>query len=199
MEEILEKEELSNENIQTNMSKLDTVGYYIWYFFIFSSIGWIYEVLFELSRGNGFINRGFNYGCYLPIYGFGVLFLYLVLNRIMKKKIEIGKISIMPIVIFFAIIILASLLEYVASWSLEMIFNQRWWDYTYEKYNLNGRIFLKNSLAFGIVGMITLYWLEPGLRKIYLIVKNNILNYVAIVIACIITIDMIVSTIGHII
>lgn len=188
MEQLLKNENELDVDVNKKFEKL---SYYACCFFVCSVIGWIYEVLFELSRGSGFINRGFLYGCYLPIYGFGTLLLYLTLNKIKENKVKLGSLSITPLVIFVLAILITTTLEYIVSWEMEMLFNQRWWDYSYEKYNLHGRIFLQNSILFGVMGIAYLYWIEPLFAKIFSKVKNNILNYVAMAIVSVMVIDLV--------
>ena len=59
---------------------------YVIIFFVYAVIGWLYEVLLFYFRGDGLINRGFLYGPYLPVYGFGGLLLVVLLNKILIKK-----------------------------------------------------------------------------------------------------------------
>ena len=40
-------------------------------FILFSFVGWIYEVILGLFHHGVFLNRGYNFGPWLPIYGFG--------------------------------------------------------------------------------------------------------------------------------
>jgi uncharacterized membrane protein len=61
--------------------------YYI-IFCVYALIGWLYEVLWMwfVVPPHHFINRGVLFGPFLPIYGFGLLILLLLLGRFMKKK-----------------------------------------------------------------------------------------------------------------
>ena len=61
-------------------------------FLIYALIGWIYEVLWMwfIVPPKHFINRGVLYGPFLPIYGFGMLILLLLLKRFMSKKQYLG-------------------------------------------------------------------------------------------------------------
>ena len=44
------------------------------YFMAYAVIGWIYEVFLEVVVYRwGFSNRGFLFGPYLPVYGFGAV------------------------------------------------------------------------------------------------------------------------------
>ena len=45
-------------------------------FFVYAFIGWIYEVSWYLIVRHKFVNRGVLLGPYLPIYGFGILILF---------------------------------------------------------------------------------------------------------------------------
>ena len=55
---------------------------YFFSFFMYCIIGWLYEVLLELFVYNhGFVNRGFLYGPYLPVYGFGAIILIFLLKN----------------------------------------------------------------------------------------------------------------------
>ncbi len=55
-------------------------------FCIYSFIGWIYEVNWFLIVRHKFVNRGVLFGPILPVYGFGILILLLLLKKFMKQK-----------------------------------------------------------------------------------------------------------------
>ena len=68
---------------------LEEIKKYFIYFVLFSIIGWLYEVLLELFiYNNGFVNRGFLFGPYCPVYGFGAIIFILTskLYQWMKSK-----------------------------------------------------------------------------------------------------------------
>ena len=102
------------------------------------------------------IDRGFLIGPYCPIYGCGTLGMILYLEQY-KDNI---------ITVFFLAVIICSILEYLTSYLMEKIFNARWWDYSDEKFNLNGRICGKNALLFGLGGVIIIYIAHPLLKNI---------------------------------
>ena len=82
-------------------------------FCIYALIGWIYEVSLILIREHKFVNRGVLFGPFLPIYGFGVLILLLLLKKFMSKKHPLKNtlysiISVATITTF----ILVTLIEY---------------------------------------------------------------------------------------
>lgn len=172
-------------------------AFWVCCFWVYCFIGWIYEVIWEFAVGNGFVNRGFLHGFYLPIYGFGALILYLILNKLMKKKIKIWKINITPIIVFLAILVIVSVIEFSASYFMELFFHKRWWDYSYDKFNLDGRISLRNSSLLAIGGMFFLYAVQPILDKLFGKIKSGILNKIAILIIVGMTVDFITVIIGY--
>jgi len=167
-------------------------------FFIYCFLGWLYEVAWEFKVGNGFINRGFLHGCYLPIYGFGGLLLIFSLGKFLKKKIKRGKINLTPIFVFLFILIVVSIVEFIASWGMEMLFHKRWWDYSYDKFNLNGRISLRNSSLLAICGMIALYIILPIAEKLITKMSSKIQKILSIFIISVISIDFISVIISYI-
>ena len=55
-------------------------------FFIYAVIGWIYEVIWLFILKGEITNRGFLFGPYLPVYGFGMLILIFLLQKVISKK-----------------------------------------------------------------------------------------------------------------
>ena len=155
------------------MENKKNCSFYTCCFFVYCVIGWIYEVIWEVAIGHGFVNRGFLHGFYLPIYGFGALILIFSLKNLMKKDIKIGKIKITPLIVFLAILFIVSAVEFSASYVMELIFHKRWWDYSYDILNLNGRISLRNSSLLALGGMLFVYGIQPILEKIFGNIENR--------------------------
>ena len=173
--------------------------FYVCCFLVYCIIGWIYEVIWEFAIGNDFVNRGFLYGPYLPIYGFGVLTLLFILNKLIHKKIKIKKINITPLIVFLSILIIVSVIEYFASVGMELLFHKRWWDYSYDKFNLNGRISLRNSSLLAIGAFALIYLVQPILNKFFGNRNEKIMKVIATSIISIISIDFIITILGYII
>lgn len=121
------------------------------YFFIYSFLGWVCECIYCSIPAKHFINRGFLYGPYCPIYGFGAISVIWLLEPFQAT----------PLLLFLLGILLTSALEYLTSWIMELCFHTQWWDYTGYFLNLHGRICLKNSLLFGILVLCVLYGIHP--------------------------------------
>ena len=135
-------------------------------FMLYSFIGWIYEIILVFTYGNGFVNRGFLFGPYLPVYGFGALLILFTIRPFSKNKIYLGKILITPIITFILIFFLTSIVEYSAGVMLDVFFNKRLWDYSDEILNINGLVCLTASLKFATGGTVFLYLLQPLFEKL---------------------------------
>ena len=131
-----------------------------------------------------FVDRGFLIGPYCPIYGFGALSIILLLKRYMNDYV----------VFFVMSILVCSVLEYLTSFFMEKIFKARWWDYSNKKFNINGRICLINSIAFGVVATVIMYFVNPEINMIISKIPEDTLQIISIILFVIFAVDYVVSS-----
>jgi len=144
-------------------------------FMMYSLIGWLWETPFVSIKEKKLINRGFLTGPYIPIYGASFVSIVLLLNYL---NAYINFASIQGILLqVFSIAIITAIWEYITSYLLEKIFNARWWDYSYKKYNINGRVALSSTLFFGIGGFLLYNFVNPVLVDFYYNISTNLLIY----------------------
>lgn len=161
--------EAERKRIKIDYNKKYEISSIILFFFIFSFIGWIWEVSLYLFRDGMLVNRGTLHGPWLPIYGWGCTIIILLTR--FKKIREILK---NPVLTFIIIVIVCSIIEYMTSWYIELISGLRYWDYTGVFLNLNGRICFECSAFFGLGGALCVYIVAPFLeRKIQKITKKT--------------------------
>ena len=129
------------------------------------------------------VNRGFLIGPICPIYGCGALLITLALTDYKDDWI----------VVFCMAVILSGALEYFTSWIMEKMFHARWWDYSKNKFNINGRICLETMIPFGILGLIIIYFLNPTLYHLLKIIPENVINIISIILALVLLVDITVS------
>lgn len=156
---------------------------YIMLFFIYSLAGWLIEMIPATIREKKFVDRGFLVGPYCPIYGCGVILITLLLQKYADDVV----------VTFFLSVIICGTLEYLTSYIMEKIFKARWWDYSNNKFNINGRICLETLVPFGIGGVLVLFVFNPFLEKIINLIPDLALNIVTGVLCVLFLIDCIVS------
>ena len=149
------------------------------YFFIYSVLGWIVETLYCRVKGGKWTNRGFLFGPYCPIYGFGALIVIYFLNYFTAS----------PIKVFFYGMIFTTALEYLTSFLLEKMFNAKWWDYSSMKFNINGRVCLLNSLEFATLGMLLTYIIHPNVSDFVLKFPELLRQMISTSLLLIMTID----------
>lgn len=179
------------EDLSIRKTTKDKVLECILYFFVYSFLGWIIETIYALFVHGYFVKRGFLYGPICPIYGFGAIALILLTKKIYKK----------PFIKFLIATIAFTLFEYVVSIMLENIFGLRWWDYSNDFLNIQGRISLIYSLFWGLIGWILLEKLHPIIKnkveKINEIKGNNIQLIFAITLTIILMCDTVFSVIKY--
>lgn len=149
--ETKEKKTVHKKALHRNYHRSYSFSSYIIMFFFFSFIGWVWEVAIHLLEDGIFVNRGTLFGPWLPIYGVGG-----TLGIIMLKKMIDN-----PLLTFFTLIIMCSVIEYSTGWFLETFLHEKYWDYTGYFGNIQGRVCMEGALAFGFAGCGGIYILAP--------------------------------------
>lgn len=139
--------------IRNSLSNRQTL---LLYFFMYSFLGWVVETIYAFCILGGFTKRGFLFGPLCPIYGFGAIIMILFISRYKDNSIKN----------FFVSAVVFSVFEYVAGFALEALLKIRLWDYTYDFFNLNGRISMLYTLFWGIAGIIFINNIHPFIKKI---------------------------------
>lgn len=156
--------------------------YLIFSFFIVSFTCWFIEILYSLVKRGILVFPGSMLGPCLPIYGTTFVLLVLLINK--KDKIYINIIKTF---------LIAVIIEYIASLISDKVFNHIIWDYSNCFMNINGRVCLEMSLLFTIFGIITIYLIEPVLRRVYLKYKFYIKPF-NITLIIVFILDIIINT-----
>ena len=220
-------------------------------FCLYALLGWIYEVSWFLIFQHKFINRGVLFGPFLPIYGFGMLILLLLLKRFMSKQhlasnkcwltiasltvvsfiyvtiieyttpkiydvgyflghyglglllvnviglvisflfIKNKKIDVTMILVFLLIWIIATAIEFVSHYVIDVYFHQILWDYSKDFLNIDARVNWDASRNFAIGGTILLYTVQPLLEKVLNKTSLNVKFAVSLIILIPMIIDFI--------
>lgn len=136
---------------------------------IYSFLGWIVEVLYAYYKRGHFVNRGFLYGPFCPIYGISITAIVTLLKPLEQNVF----------IIFIGSVAITTLAEYFTSSILEKFFDSKWWDYSNKKFNLKGRICLSFSLLWGIAGTIMYTLVNPQILNIIYAAPEGSMIYVA--------------------
>ena len=131
-----------------------------WYFVMYSFLGWVVEVAYHAVTQGKVVNRGFLSGPVCPVYGFGMLFVFGVIDLVSGTTVS-GVASANAGVIFVCGMVLASAVEFIGGWALYHAFHARWWDYRGKPFNLGGYICLEFSIYWGLGALLVIRILHP--------------------------------------
>ena len=151
-------------------------------FWIFAILGWLMEVIVCSLSDKRIVNRGFLIGPYCPIYGFGAVIM-LILSPYKEH----------PLIVFSLALMMCTILEYITSFFMEKLFQIRWWDYSHDSFNINGRVCLRNALAFGALGVLFVKYLNPFFMGLINKLTDKGICFACIMVFILTIIDIIIS------
>ena len=126
-------------------------------FIIASILGWIIEGIYTYVTRKIVLNHSaVIIGPFDFAYGIGAVLLTIVLFKFQDSS---------SLLVFLISFLSGSFCEYIMSLGMEKVFGYPSWDYSNRKFNINGRICLRYSLFWGILGLA---WVEV----IYPIMNN---------------------------
>ena len=158
------------------------------YFIIYSVIGFILETLFGLATTGVIESRkSFLYGPFCGVYGLGAVVMIITLSHFKKNNARL----------FLGGLIVGSIVEYAVSFFGELLFSVKWWDYSSEPLNINGRICVYYSVIWGVLAIFLISIVNPRIDKFIDFIKKKIpgkyLKTVEMTILSLIVIDFIIS------
>ena len=143
-------------------------------FFIGSVLGWVLELLFRnlTQHPDKIVNPGFCTGPYLPIYGFGLCALYLLAS--------LEQYSLIPspfwnkVMLFAAMAVGMTLIEYMAGVFCLKYLKVRLWDYSDLWGNIQGIICPLFSFFWAILGAMYYFLIHPHILEGLNWLANNL-------------------------
>lgn len=123
-------------------------------------------------------------GPWCPIYGFGAVFISLLLSRHAED----------PLAVFGLAILICGILEYSTSYMMEKIFHARWWDYSTKKFNLNGRVCADTLLPFGLLGLLLVYAITPVMFSCFDLLSETMIQIICLSLSLLFLVDIAIST-----
>jgi uncharacterized membrane protein len=160
-----------------------SVSQWFLFFYIYCFLGWCFESAYVSLKQRHPVNRGFMHGPMLPLYGSGaivVLFVALPFRQ-------------MPIMVYITGMLAATILEYVVGVSMEALFKVRYWDYSNQKFNIQGHICLSSSIAWGFLSLALIYGMHKPIENIVLRIPSVLVSMVSLMITMIAAADFMAS------
>lgn len=170
--------------ITKTQRKMIALSSLINWFIIYSFFGWIYETIYCSFTSGKFVNRGFLYGPFCPIYGITIVLMIIFVSDRCKSMLSM----------FIQCAIVSSTVEYISSYWMELVFGRRWWNYSDKILNLNGRVCIEAAVLFGIFGIIIIRFLHPMIvRFIERYVSEKMIRSFDKVVCILIFFDILIS------
>lgn len=134
----------------------------LWIFFVYSFIGWCGEAAMAALHRHKFVNRGFVSGPICPVYGAGAAAVAVFLPELKDQLFFL----------FLGGMIVTTFVEYLTGRILELIFHRKWWDYSDQRFNLDGYVCLKNSVVWGICSVLMICFFDPLLCRLLVLIPR---------------------------
>jgi len=133
-------------------------------FAIYSILGWTLESIYMSFCNRKLTNRGFGKGPFCPIYGFGAIIGYMILQPFHTNKFAV----------YVVAAIAATTFEFLVGKLMIRLFGQLWWDYNEKPVNYKGIICLESTIAWGFYGLGIVYFVHGWVNKMIDKVQMNV-------------------------
>lgn len=137
--------------------------YFINSFFVYSILGYIFEILFGFITGASNPESGVLYGPWTPIYGVASILIILISEKLfknlhMKRYIE-------TILVFILIVPTIMLLEWIGGALIKIIFGFTFWEYSDYTFEVAKYTCFEMGIIWGVLAIIFIYVIRPYLDK----------------------------------
>ncbi len=153
-------------------------------FFIYSFLGFLLETGIAFLTHQNF-QSGILYGPITPIYGIGVVIIltvshYFFMNLHLPRWRE-------SVIVFFILVAVLTLLEWLGGVLIERIFGIVFWDYSQLPFHIGHYISLEISFLWGFLSLLLIYVIKPVIDPIV----KGIPSFVTILFLFLLLIDFI--------
>jgi len=142
-------------------------------FSVGSLLGWVLELFYRrYFSQHKWVNPGFLSGPCLPIYGCGLVVLYLIASC--GEKIRIADPYVQKIVLFAIMAVCMTVIEFIAGWISVHYFRVRLWDYSDMWGNIAGLICPLYSFFWAVLGAVYYFLIHPHILRALEWLSNNL-------------------------
>ncbi len=156
---------------------------WLFFFYMYCFFGWCFESAFVSLKSKKWVNRGFMRGPFLPIYGSGAIMM-LVVSMPFRDNVFLT---------YIAGVIGATALEYVTGVTMEALFKVRYWDYSNKRFNFQGHICLRSSVAWGFFTILMTRVIHAPIEQMVMSIPGRILVLVTVILTVYIVADFTLS------
>ncbi len=156
-------------------------------FSVYSFAGWIVEVLYRSWTQKRFVNAGFLYGPFVPLYGMGSI-VVLGIGSLMQQC--------NPVIFIIAVGLVLTVLEYCIGYLSEKFLGLKLWDYSTNRFNLHGRVCLSFSVAWAVLAYALAVLVHPKVSSAINSLERTFASQMAIAFLLYYSVDLIISTVN---
>lgn len=160
-----------------------TISQWFIFFYIYCFLGWCFESAYVSFRQKKLVNRGFMHGPLLPLYGSGAV---IVLFAALPFR---GT----PVLVYFVGMAAATILEYCVGVTMESLFKVRYWDYSNQKFNIQGHVCLSSSIIWGFFSLGMVYGMHKPFERFVLSLPGVLVSTAALLISIVAAADFMAS------
>lgn len=159
-----------------------------WLFFFGSIIGFICEGLWQILKKGHWENHSSTIlGPFCIIYGIAAMVLYVISKYYGNKP---------TILLFVVFAIFGSTLEFVASIFQEIVFGSVSWNYKKQLFNICGRVSLKMTVIWGMLGVMYVKLIYPLFNYIFSKTNGPVWNFTCILMTAFMVFNLLVTSVA---
>lgn len=152
----------------------------LWFFLLYSFIGWVIGTSVAAVREHRFIDVGFLFGPYCPAYGFGAVAFAVFLPEFKNHLFFL----------FLGGVILSSVITFSTGFVLEKIFHRKWWDYSRKRFQFGGYVNLPYTIVWGLSAVICISFINPSLKELLALIPSNLGTIILIILYVVLCLDL---------
>ena len=159
-----------------------------WLFFFGSILGFVLEGIWQIMKKGQWENHSSTIlGPFCIIYGIAAVLLYIMSKHLGKRKV---------LVLFAVFAVLGSALEFFASIFQEMVFGSISWNYKKQFLNIGGRISLKMTVIWGLLGVMFTKLFYPLFNHMLSRMQGPVWNFICILTTAFMVFNLAVTSIA---
>ena len=155
----------------------------IFLFFVYSFLGWIFDMTVAAIRYGKILNRGFLNGPLSIQYGIIMIIVLLDINDLWDY----------PLYQFITCMVIVFMTEYASGAILKRITGRRFWDYSDMKLNVGGYTCAFSVLGWGFTAAVTVWLINPLVCIVYSLIPVNVVKVLEIIAIAVFLIDLFVT------
>ena len=137
---------------------------WFWNFVVYSFLGFLLEVTFARMTGGRPDRKCLLVLPLCPVYGLGACAILLLPSQVAS----------VPLLLFLGGALTATAAEYLMALFYEEALGVSFWDYRELPGNIQGRVCLPFSLAWGLLSLPLVYWVHPALLPLLLAIPRPV-------------------------